>query len=56
MNQATLEKLRSNPHYKMSEAQKKEAEEIENPFAEFGILPKHDPKLPKHPTLQKKGR
>lgn len=49
MDIKTYEKLKKNPHYKLSEKQKKEAEKLENePMITFG-------KLPLHPNLKRKG-
>lgn len=42
MNAKTLEKLKNNPHYKISAKQYAESQEAERaPMVEFGVVPKN---------------
>ncbi len=53
MNRTTLEKLKSNPHYKPSPAVKAAIDQMEvkeEPVETFGRLPINDTSLPIHPT------
>lgn len=51
MNKSTLEKLKQNPHYKMSEKQRKKMEEEERePMIEFGEANIHNHNIPIHQT------
>lgn len=52
MNQKTIEKLRNNPFYKPSPAQRVSDDEESN-LRTFGELPKNDFSIPKHPTSPK---
>lgn len=54
LSKETLEKLKKNPHYKISDEQKGVEATIDNPVKEFGVIPKHDVSIPKHDTGQKK--
>lgn len=53
MNKSTLERLNKNPHYKMSEKQRREYEQSYKKMVTFGVPPinNHVPK--KHPKLKK---
>lgn len=61
MNKYTLEKLKKNPHYKISAAQLQDLEDEERePMTEigtavktFGELSKHVTDIPKHPVRPK---
>lgn len=46
MNEATLKKLKANPHYKLSQKQREELERP--PMVEFGTVPKHNHSIPLH--------
>lgn len=57
MNIQTLQKLKDNPHYKLSPKQKAELEKSKRkPMVEFGGVKRHDNKLPIHPTSPKRKR
>jgi selenocysteine lyase/cysteine desulfurase len=47
MNEKTLEKLKSNPHYKLSKEQDKK------PMVQFGIPKVHNQTVKKHKKLKK---
>lgn len=48
MDKATIERLKKNPHYKPTPGQLVPDEE--DNVRTFGILPKHNTVIPKHPT------
>ncbi len=50
MTEATLERIRKNPHYKHAGIER----EIEPPVVEFGVLPLHDTEVKKHQVALKK--
>ena len=53
MTEATLERIRKNPHYKHAGIER----EIDAPVVEFGVIPVHDNEVPKHQVaLRKKKR
>lgn len=55
MNLYQLEKLKNNPHYKLSLKQKTKLNQIQRkPMVEFGALDIHDNSLKKHNTNQSK--
>lgn len=55
MNQATYDRLRSNPHYKISERQKASiATEKRSSMIEIGRPPIHNQNLPIHETLRRR--
>jgi hypothetical protein len=47
MDNNALEKLKKNPHYKMSQKQKQATREE---MVEFGKVPLHNQQIQKHPT------
>ena len=63
MNEATLKRLKNNPHYKMNAKEKAELEELERqrrPMVEFGQTPIHQQEQPEFERHQvvvvKRGR
>ena len=55
MNYHELLKLKRNPHYKLSDKQKKELAQYENdPVVLFGIVEPHNNKFEQHPVKVKK--
>lgn len=53
MNESTLKKLEKIPGYKISQANKKKAEEERRknaPMIAFGRKPLHNTDIPRHPT------
>lgn len=57
MTIGTLKRLKNNPHYKLTEEQLRLLAKDEQESSEFGVLPKHNTAIPKHPVkLEKKAR
>ena len=55
MNIQTLKNLSKNPHYKLSDKQKRQLAEYDRkPMIEFGVMNKHNNKMPIHSTGQTK--
>lgn len=51
MNKSTLDRLKNNPHYKLSKKQQEEIEEAERePMVEFGYPNINSTEFDKHPT------
>lgn len=49
MNQATAQRIKKNPFYKMTDEQRREAEEADKkPMVEFGIVDRHNQSVPLH--------
>lgn len=56
MNESTLERLKNNPHYKMSEKQRREYGKSRQTMVTFGVPPINNHVVEKHPTLKKEGK
>ncbi len=57
MDLATLKKLQRNPHYKLSDKQKKELRDAERkPIKSFGSPETHNAEIPKHEVKVKRSR
>jgi hypothetical protein len=57
MDAETLEKLKNNPHYKMSAKQKEELRQLERkPMVEFGVPPVHNTSFGHEVEMEKKKR
>lgn len=58
MNKATADRLKNNPHYKLSAAQEIEADQFAEPKAvEFGAVPMHNQSVPLHnPEIPRRAR
>jgi hypothetical protein len=54
MELAMLKALRDNPHYRLSEAQKRRLAELEGEIIIFGELPVHDVSVQRHQTIRRK--